>query len=177
MVTFEEFESFLAYPENSDRLFELINGEIVEKVYTQEQGVITANIATDFRNYSRRNKFGRVGVEVLHHKTSDMYNARQPNISFYVDTIEPIVKVGPMKRMPDLAVEIESRSDNFKQLQEKIRYFLANGTQIVWLAILSKRQILAFTSDHTVLHTIDDTISGQSVLPGFTLKVRDAFED
>lgn len=32
MVTEAEFEAFIQRPENADRLFELINGEIVEKV-------------------------------------------------------------------------------------------------------------------------------------------------
>ena len=34
--TIEEFERFLALPENADRLFELIDGEIVEKMPTEE---------------------------------------------------------------------------------------------------------------------------------------------
>lgn len=92
LYTFEEFEAFISQPQNSDRLFELINGEIVEKVPTQEHGVIAANITTDFKIYSRQNKFGRVAVEVLHRDPNDNYNGRQPDVSFYVDATEPISK-------------------------------------------------------------------------------------
>jgi Uma2 family endonuclease len=46
--TLPEFEVFIARPENADRLFELINGEIVEKLPTREHGIIAGNIITDF---------------------------------------------------------------------------------------------------------------------------------
>lgn len=38
-ITVREFEDFLAAPENRNRLFELINGEIVEKAGMQEHGI------------------------------------------------------------------------------------------------------------------------------------------
>ncbi len=41
-IAIAEFEKFLAAPENRDRLFELVNREIVEKVATQEHGIIAA---------------------------------------------------------------------------------------------------------------------------------------
>jgi len=37
LYTFDEFEAYMSQPQNTDRLFELINGEIVEKVPTQER--------------------------------------------------------------------------------------------------------------------------------------------
>ena len=177
LYTFAEFETFLDQPENSDRLFELINGEIIEKVPTQKHGVVTVNIATDFKNYSRQNKFGRVGVEVLHRNPGDKYNGRQPDISFYVDVTEPLVEEGAMRRMPDLAVEVQSPRDSVKKMREKADYLLANGTHMVWLVYPPKQLIEVVTLDDVAFYTIDDTISGEPVLPGFMLKVRDAFED
>ncbi|MCL4880357.1 MAG: hypothetical protein KJ064_27135 [Anaerolineae bacterium] len=38
LYTIEEFEHILGLPENRDRLLELIEGEIVEKMVTQEHG-------------------------------------------------------------------------------------------------------------------------------------------
>lgn len=37
LYTLEEFEAFIALPENAARRFELINGEIYEKMPTEEQ--------------------------------------------------------------------------------------------------------------------------------------------
>lgn len=174
--TFQEYEAFINLPENSDRLFELINGEIVEKVPTQEHGVITVNIATDFKIYSRQNQFGRVAVEVLHRDPDDNHNGRQPDISFYVDASDPLVDEGAMPRMPDLAVEIQSPSDSIKKIREKATYLIEHGTRMVWLVYPAKQLIEVVTPDDVEFYTMGDTISGEPVLPGFTMKVRDVFE-
>jgi hypothetical protein len=42
--TVEEFDEFIARPENRDRLFELLRGEIVEKVPTQQPGLIALKL-------------------------------------------------------------------------------------------------------------------------------------
>ena len=42
--TVEEFEAFIAKAENVDRLFELIDGEIIEKMPTEEHNLIIGNI-------------------------------------------------------------------------------------------------------------------------------------
>lgn len=39
--TVAEFEQVIALPENQDRYFELIDGEIVEKMPTEEHSVIS----------------------------------------------------------------------------------------------------------------------------------------
>ncbi len=176
LYTFEEFEALINLPENSDRLFELINGEIVEKVPTQEHGIITANVTTDFKVYSRQHKFGRVAVEVLHRNPNDNYNGRQPDLSFYVDVTEPISKQGAMPHMPDLAVEVQSPSDSVKKLREKADYLLSNGTRMVWLIYPAKQIIEIVTPDDVEFYTMGDTISGEPVLTGFTMKVSDVFE-
>ena len=41
-ISVDDFEAFIALPENSDRLLELIDGEIVEKVPTQEHGYLAS---------------------------------------------------------------------------------------------------------------------------------------
>lgn len=46
--TVEEFDEFIARPENRDRLFELLRGEIVEKVPTQQHGLITLKLGRVF---------------------------------------------------------------------------------------------------------------------------------
>ena len=43
LVTIEEYEAFLA--EHPDGLYELVHGEIVEKMVSQEHGVIATKIS------------------------------------------------------------------------------------------------------------------------------------
>ena len=54
LVTVVEFEQFLALPENRDHSFELIHGEIVEKVPTEEHGLIAGNIHGFLWQYTRQ---------------------------------------------------------------------------------------------------------------------------
>ena len=78
LTTVDEFEQYADSSENADRLFELINGEVVEKVPTEEHGSIAVNIAAPIKNYLKKNKIGHVGVEIRHRIPGDKYNARQP---------------------------------------------------------------------------------------------------
>ena len=43
-ISIADFDRFIALPENRDSHFELINGEIVEKVVTEEHGIIALNM-------------------------------------------------------------------------------------------------------------------------------------
>lgn len=175
LYTVDEFEEFIAHPENRDRLFELINGEIVEKVPTQQHGIITLNIGGEVRTHVKQNKLGRVAVEVRHQMPGDKHNARLPDISFYADTATPVIERGAMPRMPDLAIEIKSPDDSLKEMREKAVYYLANGARLVWLIYPEKRLVTVLTKDSEDILTEDDTLDGGDVLPGFTMPVRDIF--
>lgn len=176
LYTVEEFEQFADSPENRERLLELIDGEVVEKVPTEEHGMITGNIFGPLWNYVQRSKAGRVVTEARHRKPGDNRNARLPDVS-YISGKRPLVKKGSVPQMPDLAVEVKSPDDSLKQLREKARYYLANGTRMVWLVNPEKRLIEVYTPDDEQVLDDTDTLSGGDVLPGFTLVVRDVFVD
>lgn len=60
LITADTFDEFIARPENRDRLFELIHGEIVEVVSNGESseiGMLTGDFLTVF---VRQHKLGRV---------------------------------------------------------------------------------------------------------------------
>ena len=110
----EAFEHFLALPENRERLFELIHGEIVEKIPTEEHGIIVFIISGELYIYLRHNPGGRAGIEVRHQTPGDEHNSRLPDISYIRDTSAPVTKQGSIPRMPDLAVEVKSPDDTYK---------------------------------------------------------------
>src|SRR3954468_10386395 len=91
-----EFEKFLAAPENRDKHFELINGEIVEKVVTQKHGIIAVNIASAIKVYLRNNRIGRVAVEVRHRAPDDDANELLPDVSFTCDLDREVTESGPV---------------------------------------------------------------------------------
>ena len=176
LYTVEEFEQIADSPENKDRLLELINGEMVEKVPTQEHGMVAGNIYGPLWNDVSQRKSGRVVMEVRHRMPEDQRNARIPDVSYTAGN-KPLVKKGSVPQMPDLAVEVKSPDDSLKLMREKARYYLANGVRLVWLVIPEKRLIEVYTLTHEEVLSEVDTLSGEDVLPGFTLAVRDVFLD
>ncbi len=172
-----EFEALLAQPENRNRLLELIHGEIVEKMPTQEHGLITLNIGSELTAYAKQHKNGRPGVEVRHQTTDDDRNSRLPDVSFTCANV-PIVAQGSVTAMPVLAVEIKSPADTIKAMRETAAYYLANGSRLVWLVYPNLRLVEVYRSDADV-EILDDEqlLLGHDVLPGFELPVAHVFAD
>lgn len=61
LYTVYEFEQLADTPENADRLLELVNGEVVEKVPTEEHGVIALKFGSRILFFVEPRKLGRVG--------------------------------------------------------------------------------------------------------------------
>jgi Uma2 family endonuclease len=174
--TVEEFEQIADSPENDERLLELIDGEIVEKVPTERHGMVTGNIYGPLWQHVKMTRTGRVVLEVRYRKPEDRHNARIPDIA-YTSGNRPVVDQGSVPLMPDLAVEVKSPSDTLKKLREKARYYLANGTRLVWLVNPETRLIEVYTPDDEAVLKDGQMLSGGDVLPGFELAVSDIFAD
>lgn len=174
LFTVDEFEELLKLPENADRLLELIDGEIVEKIPTEEHGSIALNIGAELRSYLRNIRKGIAGTEVRYQTSTDTKNSRLPDISVSVVN-RPLVKDGAVIGMPDLAVEIKSPDDSLKELREKAEYYLENGTQIVWLVYPHQRCVEVYTLDTIDLLCADDVLTGGDLLPEFSLPVAEIF--
>ena len=175
--TVAEFEQLFNQAEHGDRLLELIHGEIVEKMPTEEHGVVAGNVFAPLHNFVTPRRLGRVGFEVRHRPPADDYNSRLPDISFS-SIRRPIVTKGSVPTMPDLAVEVQSPDDSIKEMREKATYYLANGAKLVWLVYPRKRIIEVYSANGEIdiLHE-NDILSGEEVLPGFTLPVAHIFAD
>lgn len=177
LYTVADFEEFLRLPENQGRLFELINGEVIEKLPTQEHGVIAARITIEIGIYLKQNPIGRVGVEVRHRPAEDEHNDRLPDVSFTTGLDKPLVKEGAVLAMPDLAVEIKSPDDTYKAMRETGDYYLAHGARMVWLIYPEKKVVEVLTPTDRQILTEADTLDGGDVLPGFKLSIHDLLAD
>lgn len=172
-----DFERFIALPENSDRMFELIHGEIVEKMLTEEKGILVLKIGSELLTFVQTHHFGRVGTHTLHHNPQDRLNYRLPDISFTADTTTPIVKEGAVPRFPDLAVEVITPSDSYRQMREKAAYYLANGVKLVWLFNPETLLVDVYRANgERLLIGESDVLDGGDVLPGFAMPVSDVFK-
>lgn len=182
-VTVEEFEQFSDAPENTDRRFELIHGEIVEKVPTEEHSIVSGNFHAYIWNFNKLHKLGgRVGVEPRHKMPNDEHNARIPYVALTsAARLLPLTKEGSVPQIPDLCVEVQSPGDSPHQMREKSYYYLKNGTKIVWLAYpaLKRVEVCTLNAEGAMqIVTINEngTLDGGEVLPGFTLAINDVFD-
>lgn len=177
LTTLEEFERFIAQPENRAYSFELINGEIIQKMPTEEHGIIAAKIAAEFIFYLKTKPIGRAGVEIRHRITEDRRNDLIPDVSFISNERSlAVTRKGAVPLMPDLVVEIKSPDDSSIAMREKALYYLKNGSRIVWLVFPAKQEVEVYTEDAVQVLNANQTLDGGEVLPGFTLAISTLFE-
>jgi Uma2 family endonuclease len=83
---------------------------------------------------------------------------------------------GYLDIVPDLVVEVVSPSDRATAVQEKVEEWLRAGARLVWMLYPERRTIGVAESPNLVrvLHE-DDTLTGEPVLPGFSVAVASLF--
>jgi Uma2 family endonuclease len=171
----EEFEQFISLPENAERLYELINGEAVEKMPSNPDASEIAQLVAFFiRLYLREHQL--VG-HVTNGQGGYMVDGERyaPDVA-YIAQEKRLARTGYNPMPPQLAVEVESPSTvaTERRLRTKLYHYLAAGT-LVWVIYPETEEV----EIHQVgvapqVLTIADTLTGDA-LPGFTLPVRDIF--
>jgi Uma2 family endonuclease len=172
----DEFEHIASLPENRDKRLEFIGGEIVEVVSNSYSSEVAAEVLGEVRTYVKAKKLGRVtGADGGYIVSGERYIpdvafisfARQPEPSHEAWNPNP----------PDLAVEVLSPTDDPASLRIKIVNYLRAGTT-VWVVDPIRQQIEVYAPDQSpVTLTVEDTLDGGSVLPGFSLPVKSVFPE
>lgn len=79
---------------------------------------------------------------------------------------------------PDLAIEVLSPSDTIEALHDKIVDYFDNGSKVVWVINPEERIALVYhSSQPDQLLRAEDKLSGEDVVPGFSLPVHELFAD
>jgi len=161
---------------------ELYEGEIVEvSPANARHGNIAVRIAALLLQHAKQKGLGEVLVEggfILRRNPDTVLG---PDVSFIQRSRIPEGGLpekffeGP----PDLAVEIISPRNPRKELEEKIRRYLIAGTPLCWLIEPGPRTVEIFR-DPTGAHagqklSGNDPISGENVLPGFSVPISEFF--
>ncbi len=172
LYTVADFEALSVLPENADRRFELIDGEIIEKIPSQLHAYIVALLSSYLITYLQQNPLGWALVEARYQLHDDAHNACIPDLSFVRSEGRTLIEEGAAPYMPDLAVEVQSPGQSDKFMIDKAEYYLAHGTQMVWLVYPQKRLVESLTLDTRYLLTQADILTGGDVLPGFEVTVQ-----
>ena len=161
-----------------DRLCELIDGVLVEKVMGAKESFLACILIQVLRNYVDRNPLGVVlgeaGMLQLRPRL-----IRIPDVSFIsCDQIpsgefpsEPVPHL-----FPDLAVEVLSRGNTAAEMTLKISEYFAAGSRIVWIIDPETQTADVYTaSDECRRLKVTQTLDGGDVLPGFKLPLKELF--
>ena len=75
---------------------------------------------------------------------------------------------------PDFVAELRSPSDRLPTAQAKMEEYIKNGVRLGWLIDPPQRRVYIYRPDQP-LETLEnpETVSGEPVLPGFTLNLAD----
>ncbi len=174
-LTVEEFDRWVDQPENADKLFEYIGGEIVEVPSNPYVSEIASNINYWLKHYLMQHPIGHVTGEGGGYRVSGERYA--PDVAFLAKEKGPLAEKGYHPVAPDLAVEVMSPGNDPHDMLTKVGNYLAAGT-VVWVVMPEKKQVQVFVPGEKVQQLgIKDTVDGGDVLPGFTLAVKDIFPE
>lgn len=152
-----------------------MHGEVHPKTPNLLHGLIVATILAWLQRYLDTHPLRLAVVEVLH-RLSDPLNARQPDLSLYLhEQLTGVDWEAPLPFLPALAFEVHVQYKTNRVLRAKADYYLAHGTQVVWLIYSTRRRLEVYTVDDLLMLDEDDPLEC-SLLPDFHLPVRTIFD-
>ena len=165
--------------DHEDRLYELVDGILVEKTVGLEESYVALKIGRLLGNFVEPRRLGLVvgpdGTIQL-----DINLVRIPDVSFFSLKRLPrgeIPKDLVPLLVPDLAVEVISRSNTPKEMAEKLQEYFAKGVRLVCYVRPRSPVVDVYTSrDHFTRLTASMRLDGGEVLPGFSVQVGELFE-
>jgi Uma2 family endonuclease len=174
-MTAAEFEEYISLPENSERLLELINGEITEKVPTQLHALIAALLASAFVNYFRQHPIGWAFVEARVKLPNDAVNDLIPDVAVVLEEGRTLDPNGPLTDMPELVVEIQSPDQDDKFMIDKAHKYLEHGAHIAIIVYPGKRLLEVLRPNDRKLLIEPEVVELDDLLPGLKIPVQDIF--
>ncbi len=170
----------IEWHDRHDRLFELIDGTLVEKAAGWKESELAIIIATLLRNFVAEHHLGKVfGSDGMVRLEPEQI--RIPDVAF-------ISKQRFAGRTPapgafwelgcDLAVEVISPSNTRREMERKLGDYFAAGVRLVWLVYFKTREVVAHTSpNQAAILRGEDILEGGDVLPGFSIPVDQLFAE
>lgn len=172
--TVDEFDEFVELPENAEKLFEFIGGEIFEVPSNPYVSKIAGLIITYLNIYLFKNDIGHVTGEQGGYMVAGERYAPDAAFISYEKQAE-LVKQGYNPNPPDLAVEVissESKQEE-KKLTIKLSNYLSVGT-LVWIVRPEEKYIEVHQAGQAAkILGEKDMLDGGNVLPDLQIKLSD----
>ena len=173
-------------PITAEQLLEMDErGELIRGVFCPtvipgiEHGQTVANIAGEFRDAVKPNKLGTLVVASGIRLSRDPDTVLGPDISYFSKERLPLdVDIpGYAEVPPELVVEVVSPSDSVREVAGKASMWIGGGVQLVWVVWPETRMIEVYRPNLPVTTLREtDTLTGEDVIPQFTVTVKDIFD-
>ena len=161
---------------------ELIRGELRETMSAGvNHGKIVINLGSELRYFVKPRRLGSLmgsDTGIILERNPD--TVREPDIAFISAAKMPLGMDVPgySEVVPDLVVEIASPNDSRREVDDKVQMWLSYGVRLVWAIYPATRTVESHPQRGApTLLTALDTLDGGEVLPGFTCKLSDIFDD
>jgi Uma2 family endonuclease len=170
----------LSFHARDKRLYELIDGTLVEKGTGYRESLLAVFLITQINNFVRPLNLGLVSGE------SGMLRlfaglVRIPDVAYISWARVPGGKVptAPIPELsPDLAIEVLSRSNTPREMERKRGEYFDAGIRLVWIVDSDSRTVAVYTGrSNPIILTTNDILQGGDVLPGFALPLRGLFAE
>jgi Uma2 family endonuclease len=165
---------------HEDRLCELVDGVLVEKPTGYVESRIAILLSTALQTFVDAHDLGVVTGE------SGMFRfpenlVRMPDVAFAPWDQFPereLPDEGAPQIVPELAVEVLSKSNTQAEMARKLREYFDVGARLVWFVDPRTKSVSVYTAP-TKFKVLSpaDTLDGGKVLPGFTLPVANLFKN
>ncbi|AQG81083.1 Uma2 family endonuclease [Spirosoma montaniterrae] len=175
---------------SDDELFAFCQMNPKLRIERDADGQIYINMPTgiegSFRNFdigmevglwNRQTKLGRVSDSNGGYTLPDT-SMRAPDVAWVSHERLATVSPDDLKKFahvcPDFVIELASESDDLVHLKKKMSQYIKNGVRLGWLIDPFGKQTLVYRpGQETTTMLFVDTLTGEDVLPGFTLRLSD----
>jgi Uma2 family endonuclease len=165
----------------AEALYEVVNGQRVE---LPPMGAYATWIASRLHGrlgpFAEAQQLGTTVIQMLFIIDGERDLRRRPDVAFVSANRWPLDRdlpvTGDWAVVPDLAVEVVSPHDLFKDVMAKLREYFQAGTQQVWVILPDERHVYVYTSPTQMrILTLADELDAGLLLPGWRLPVAHLF--
>ncbi len=166
--------------DREDRLYELADGVLMEKTVGTYEAYLAALLVQSLGHYVRENDLGIVlGADGMVRLAPGL--VRIPDVSFISWARLPgrkIPRAAIADLVPDLVVEILSKSNTPEEMERKLADYFAAEVRQVWYVypVIGQVRVYLAPDRHTVFNE-QQTLDGGEVVPGFSLSLKSFFAD
>lgn len=160
--------------------YEIIEGELQERIMSSLSSRIASTLAVLLGIWSRSGHPGHLmgsdgGYRIFPWAPSDV---RMPDVSFIgAHRVAKFPARGWLDIPPDLAVEVVSPTDSASTVQLKAHDYIRAGVPLVWVVFPESRTVEVRRTGSSTIQVLGegDVLSGDDVLPGFSVAVTELF--